>query len=75
MPEKRPGLCRTLNMVWVKTGWVAAKMTYLDTNIVVKVVDSTKDDYKVQLSKNHYAYLPKDNFKTDSSINNSSVLS
>ncbi|HEY6502722.1 MAG TPA: N-acetylmuramoyl-L-alanine amidase [Chitinophagaceae bacterium] len=43
-----------------------AKMTYLDTNIVVKVVDSTKDDYKVQLSKNHAAWLPKVNFITDS---------
>jgi len=43
-----------------------AKMTYLDTNVVVKVVDSTIDDYKVQLSKNHIAWLPKVNFTTDS---------
>jgi len=42
-----------------------AKMTYLDSNILVKVVDSTKDDYKVQLSSNHFAYLPKINFKED----------
>jgi N-acetylmuramoyl-L-alanine amidase len=42
-----------------------AKMTYLDSNILVKVVDSTKDDYKVQLSANHCAYLPKINFKKD----------
>lgn len=42
-----------------------AKMTYLDTNITVKVIDSVKDDYKVQLSAYHYAYLPKANFKTD----------
>jgi len=45
-----------------------AKMTYLDTNVVIKVIDSTKDDYKVQLSKNHLAYLPKGNFKKDSTI-------
>jgi N-acetylmuramoyl-L-alanine amidase len=45
-----------------------AKMTYLDSSIVMKVVDSTKDDYKVELSKNHFAYLAKVNFKTDSSI-------
>src|SRR5882724_3629462 len=42
-----------------------AKMTYLDTNIVLKVVDSTKDNYKVQLSKNHFAYLEKTSFKVD----------
>ena len=45
-----------------------AKMTYLDTSVVVKVTDSTKDDYKVQLSKNHFAYLSKGNFKADSTI-------
>ncbi|MDQ3277240.1 MAG: N-acetylmuramoyl-L-alanine amidase [Bacteroidota bacterium] len=42
-----------------------AKMTYLDSNILVQVVDSTKEDYKVQLSKNHQAYLPKIYFKKD----------
>lgn len=42
-----------------------AKMTYLDTNVVVKVVDSIYNDYKLQLSKNHFAYLPKINFKPD----------
>ena len=36
-----------------------AKMTFLDTNILVKVVDSFKTDYKVQLSKNHSAYIDK----------------
>ncbi len=44
-----------------------AKMTYLDTNILMKVVDSTKDDYKVQLSAQHIAYLPKVNFRKDDS--------
>ncbi len=45
-----------------------AKMTYLDSNVLVKVVDSVKNDYKVQLSQNHFAYLPKANFKHDSSV-------
>lgn len=45
-----------------------AKMTYLDTNILVKIVDSIKDDYKIQLSQSHTAWLPKVNFKTDSLI-------
>ncbi|MFZ1262640.1 MAG: N-acetylmuramoyl-L-alanine amidase [Chitinophagaceae bacterium] len=45
-----------------------AKMTYLDTNIVVKVIDSTIGNYKIQLSKDHLAYLPKTNFKKDSTI-------
>ncbi len=39
-----------------------AKMTYLDTGILVKVVDSTVINYKVQLSGNHQAYLPKTSF-------------
>ncbi|MCW3119588.1 MAG: N-acetylmuramoyl-L-alanine amidase [Chitinophagaceae bacterium] len=45
-----------------------AKMTFLDTNIVVKVVDSINNRYKIELTKNHYAYLPKENFAADSSI-------
>ncbi len=45
-----------------------AKMTYLDTNVLVKVIDSVENDYKVQLSTNHVAYLPKDNFKPDTSV-------
>jgi len=45
-----------------------AKMTYLDSNIVFKVVDSVKDDYKVKLSTNHYAWLAKGSFKQDSSV-------
>lgn len=36
-----------------------AKMTYLDSGIVMQVVDSVKNDYKVQLSKNHFAYIEK----------------
>ncbi len=45
-----------------------AKMGYLDTSIVLKVVDSVHDDYKVQLSKNHFAWLPKTNFVPDSTV-------
>src|SRR6266404_620045 len=45
-----------------------AKMTYLDTTVLVKVVDSTIINYKVQLSKNHFGYLAKTSFKKDSSI-------
>ncbi|HET7117987.1 MAG TPA: N-acetylmuramoyl-L-alanine amidase [Hanamia sp.] len=37
-----------------------AKMTFLDSNIVLKVVDSSKDDYKVQLSQFHSAYIEKE---------------
>jgi N-acetylmuramoyl-L-alanine amidase len=46
----------------------AAKITFLDTNVVMKVVDSTIVNYKVQLSKNHFAYLLKSNFKKDTTI-------
>jgi N-acetylmuramoyl-L-alanine amidase len=46
----------------------AAKMTFLDTSVVVKVVDSTVGNYKVQLSKNHFAYLSKSNFKKDTTV-------
>lgn len=42
-----------------------AKITFLDTGIVVKVVDSTITNYKVQLSNHHFAWLPKSNFKLD----------
>jgi len=45
-----------------------AKMTYLDSDIVVKVVDSVKDDYKLRLSNNHYGWLAKANFKPDTSV-------
>ncbi|MEO5684138.1 MAG: N-acetylmuramoyl-L-alanine amidase [Chitinophagaceae bacterium] len=36
-----------------------AKMTYLDSNIILKVVDSFGIDYKIQLSKYHTAYIDK----------------
>ncbi len=42
-----------------------AKMTYLDTNILVNIVDSVNEDYKIQLSSGHIGYLPKQNCKQD----------
>ena len=40
-----------------------AKMTYLDSNIVLKVIDSAFTNYKVQLSKNHSAYIAKESVR------------
>src|SRR5580658_6315486 len=37
-----------------------AKMTYLDSGILLKIVDSFKTDYKVQLSKFHSGYIAKE---------------
>ncbi len=45
-----------------------AKMTFLDTGVLVKIVDSTTVNYKVQLSRNHFAYLQKANFVRNNSI-------
>lgn len=45
-----------------------AKMTYLDTGILIKVVDSTVINYKVQLSRGRFAYLPKANFRRENGI-------
>jgi len=36
-----------------------AKMTYLDSNILVRITDSFATDYKVRLSNQHYAYIAK----------------
>jgi len=38
-----------------------AKMGYIDSNIFLKIVDSFKTDYKVQLSKFHSGYIAKEN--------------
>ncbi|RXK80902.1 N-acetylmuramoyl-L-alanine amidase [Filimonas effusa] len=45
-----------------------AKMTYLDSNVVMCVVDSTRDVYKIQLSKNHFAYAPKTTIRRNDSL-------
>jgi N-acetylmuramoyl-L-alanine amidase len=44
-----------------------AKMTFLDTNVLVKVIDSINNKYKIILSQTHLAWLPKENFRLDSS--------
>ena len=43
-----------------------AKMGYIDTNVLLHVIDSTKDMYAVQLSKFHKAYIEKGSIKPDS---------
>ncbi len=45
-----------------------AKMGYIDSNVVLRVVDSTKDLYKVQLSKYHTAYIEKPYVRFDTII-------
>ncbi|GMV77575.1 MAG: hypothetical protein AMXMBFR79_07100 [Chitinophagaceae bacterium] len=37
----------------------SAKMNIIDTNILIKIIDSTNNMYLVQLAKNHTAYLEK----------------
>ncbi|HEY4337947.1 MAG TPA: N-acetylmuramoyl-L-alanine amidase [Puia sp.] len=36
-----------------------AKMGFLDSNVLVRVVDSFNTDYKIRLSSQHYAYIAK----------------
>ncbi|MES2004027.1 MAG: N-acetylmuramoyl-L-alanine amidase [Bacteroidota bacterium] len=43
-----------------------AKMGYLDSNILLRVIDSTKEMYRVQLSRFHTAYIEKVYSKPDS---------
>ncbi|MBN8837523.1 MAG: N-acetylmuramoyl-L-alanine amidase [Sphingobacteriia bacterium] len=45
-----------------------AKMGYIDTNIVLKVIDSIGTLYQVQLSKNHSAFIEKNFVRKDSTI-------
>lgn len=47
-----------------------AKMTFLDTNVVLKVIDSVGTDYKVQLSRYHTGYIAKANVKPDTAQHN-----
>jgi N-acetylmuramoyl-L-alanine amidase len=42
------------------------KMGYIDTNILLRVVDSTKELYAVQLSKYHKAFINKNYIRQDS---------
>ena len=43
-----------------------AKMGYLDSGVLLRVVDSAKDMYKVQLSAYHSAYIEKKSIQPDS---------
>lgn len=43
-----------------------AKMGYIDTNVLMRVVDSTQNMYTVQLSKLHRAFIEKAHLKPDS---------
>jgi N-acetylmuramoyl-L-alanine amidase len=45
-----------------------AKFGYLDSNIAIRVIDSIKNVYKIALSKGHTAYLPKVNFRRDTTV-------
>lgn len=42
------------------------KMGYIDTSVMFRVIDSTKDLYNVQLSKYHTAYIEKQYLRFDS---------
>jgi len=44
-----------------------AKMGYIDSNVLLKIVDSVKDMYSIQLSKFHTALIEKTYVKPDSS--------
>ncbi|MCX6317660.1 MAG: N-acetylmuramoyl-L-alanine amidase [Bacteroidetes bacterium] len=46
----------------------AAKMTFLDTGVLLKVTDSTIVNYKVQLSAAHSAWLSRENFRKDTLV-------
>ena len=52
-----------------------AKMTFLDSNVVLKVVDSVQDNYKVQLSKYHSAFIEKKHVSMPVDINETIQLS
>ena len=45
-----------------------AKMTYLDSGIALKVIDSSEKGFKVQLSRNHMAWIPKNQFIADTAL-------
>jgi N-acetylmuramoyl-L-alanine amidase len=45
-----------------------AKLTYLDTGVLLRVVDSTNTDYRVQLSSRHAAFIPKQYLRRNDSM-------
>lgn len=48
-----------------RKGIETAKLGYLDTFVLLRIVDSINDLYKVQLSKNHTAYIKKCDVRKD----------
>ena len=50
-----------------------AKMGFLDSNVLVRVVDSFNTDYKVRLSSQHYAYIAKASLVLQGRLANGSV--
>lgn len=47
-----------------------AKMTYLDSNVLFRIVDSFGTDYKVRLSAQHYAYIAKTSLARQNKVSN-----
>lgn len=45
-----------------------AKMGYIDTGVVLKVIDSVKNQYLVKLAKNRNAYINKSEVRIDTSL-------
>lgn len=45
-----------------------AKITFLDTGVLLKATDSTILNYKVQLSQQHYAWIPRTGFRRDTLV-------
>jgi len=50
-----------------------AKMAFLDSNVLVRVVDSFNTDYKVRLSNQHYAYIAKSSLALQGKLANGPV--
>ena len=47
----------------------SSMMGYLDSDVLLKITDSTRNHYRVQLSANHSAWIDKDNVKPDARTN------
>jgi N-acetylmuramoyl-L-alanine amidase len=45
-----------------------AKMGYIDTSVLLRIVDSSKEMYRVQLSERHHAYISKADVRPDTVI-------
>jgi len=45
-----------------------AKITFLDTGVLLRATDSTILNYKVQLSQQHFAWIPRSGFRRDTLV-------